>query len=156
VARVINKILPIGVSVGLGTAAAAVALALGGASGAPQPTATGTRSLKSSRPLTPVQNRRPLSSETRAQLSDWATRLTGCLTDHGLAVGPQRAGDDEVVIRVSAELASDPTALVTRMGSCTKALGGPPPASSVVLKHGAEAIQIYKPKTCLIPKRVAE
>lgn len=147
--------MPIGLSVGLGAATATAALALGGASEASHPTTTEARPLKTSRPLTPAQNRQPLSPRTLDELSAWGDRLVSCLSGHGLALGAPKPDDDQVVIRVPAALAKDPMAVATQMLPCTKSLGGPPPSSAVVLQRGGGEIQVFKPKTCPLDTKAA-
>jgi hypothetical protein len=153
--RLKPKLLATGLSVVAGAGLGAAALALGGTAGSTQPAAVWAHPLKARAP-DPDRNRRPLSTQTQARLSTWARRLASCLSDRGLAVGAPRAGGDEVVIRVPTKVGSDPTVLLARMPSCAKALGNPPPASAVVLKRGAGAIQIFEPKTCPLPKKVAQ
>jgi hypothetical protein len=73
------------------------------------------------------------------------------MTDRGLRVGRPRAGRAEVVIRLPRKYRSHPMALLERMQPCAKALGDPPPGSSLVVDRRARVIQLYKPRTCLFP-----
>jgi len=146
------RLRTIGASAGLGVAAAVAALAFGGASGASGPASTEARPLEPGPPLTPAQNRLPLTGHTRKRLSRWAERVTSCMARRGAPVGKPRASRDEIVIRVSAARAKDPLRLAARMQPCARALGGPPPGSAIVVQRGGRTIRLYKPRTCLFPE----
>jgi hypothetical protein len=146
-----QKFVAAGLSVAVGAGLAVAALSLDGAGGPAGFPAAKAASLKDTQPLTPAQNRRPLSPHTKRSLSAWADRLVGCLTREGLAVGQPQPGENEIVIRPSVSLAKDPLPLVTQMTSCTKALGDPPAEASVSFERQTKAISLYKPKTCPLP-----
>jgi hypothetical protein len=144
----------IALSVVLGVAAGTAALALGGARAENHASANRAGSIKPNPSLTPGQNQRPLSPEAKTALAGWASRLVTCLDADGLTLGQPETGETEIVIHLPDALAKDPMAFVPQMGRCTKALGGPPSATSVVFERGA--IRLYKPKTCLLPKKPRE
>ena len=136
-------------------AGVAAALALGAVSAGGSHSVDAPRPLARAHELSPAQNRRSLDAQELAGLERWAERLASCVSERGLGLGPPRVGADEILIDTPDQATRDPLTLVTEMAACTKSLGGPPPAASVVLTRDGGAIEVFLPKTCPLPKRSA-
>ena len=148
-----KRAIPIAASMLAGVAAA---LALGAVLADSSHSVDGaSRPLDRAHDLSPAQNRRPLDAQELADLERWASRLARCMSEQGLGLGPPRARADEIVIDTPDEAAGDPLAFVNEMARCTKSVGGPPPAASVILTRGGGAVEVFLPKTCPLPKRPA-
>jgi hypothetical protein len=136
-------------------AGAAAALALGAVSAGGSHPVDAPRPLARAHELSPAQNRRSLDAQELAELERWAERLASCMSERGLGLGPPRVGADEIRIDTPDQAAGDPLALATEIAACTKSLGGPPPAASVILTRDGGAVEVFLPKTCPLPKRSA-
>ena len=143
------RAVSLSVSAVLGLAAAVVVIAFKPGTAPLMPVTAGSSYAP---PLTPANNRRPLSASDRQIMRRWLLRVRACANQKDVRLSAPHLASNEFVIVPARRSTLRSIALVG--GECASALGGPPLLTSFVVERD-HRIHFYKPRACLLPIRHA-
>jgi hypothetical protein len=97
------------------------------------------------------ENQIRLTAAESSRLVAWAQTFRSCMLTEGFALGPLEKSETQIRMALPAPV--DVERLLARTESCGEAQGGPPHNSSLQYRPGE--IVLYRPKRCLLDKKVA-